>query len=29
LRLTWKLRGFSPYHAMVDKFTEINNEIDF
>jgi len=29
LRLTWKLRGLSPYHAMVDKFTEINNEIDF
>jgi len=29
LRLTWKLRGLSPYHAMVDKFTEINNETDF
>lgn len=29
LRLTWKLRGLSPYHAMVDKFTEINSEIDF
>jgi len=29
LRLTWKLRGLSPYHAMVDKFTEINSKIDF
>jgi hypothetical protein len=29
LRLTWKVRGLSPYHTMVDKFTEINGEIDF
>lgn len=29
LILTWKLRGLSPFHTMADKFTEINNEIDF
>lgn len=29
LRLTWKIRGLSPYHTMVDKFREINSEIDF
>jgi hypothetical protein len=29
LRLTWKVRGLSPYHTMVDKFREINSEINF
>lgn len=28
LRLTWKSRGLSPFHAMVDKFREINNSMD-
>ena len=28
LRLTWKVRGLSPFHAMVDKFREINNSME-
>jgi hypothetical protein len=29
LRLTWRLRGLSPYHTMIDKLAEINRELDF
>lgn len=28
LRLTWRLRGLSPFHAMVDKLKNINNEFE-
>ena len=28
LRLTWKVRGLSPFHAMVDKLKEINNSME-
>ena len=26
LRLTWKLRGLSPYHEMINEFEKINSE---